>query len=145
MKFHPNATLARADRLCVYMYHSSDGDDTGPSSLCLPDWERRPNRSMTSEQVTRIDRMISTMMIHVMPAMCVSILLQSLGLVLTGHLRVCDAVRQNLRQVEEHTTPFVQHLDARLDLEILPHCLVQGQEHWLRVPEEVWCVQHVGC
>lgn len=74
-----------------------------------PRVERMPNRRNTSEHVTKIERIMRTMMIHVRPAtMFVSSSLKSsiftvLGITvqerLTGHLVIGNRVRQDLSKV----------------------------------------------
>lgn len=61
------------------------------------------------------------------------------------HLDVCNLVGEDLGEIEEDAAAFVEDLDARLDLEIFSHTLVEGVECWFGVPEELGGVEHVAC
>lgn len=60
-----------------------------------------------------------------------------------AHFGVGDGVGEDLGEVEEHAAPLVEHLDARVDLQVLPDGGVQGVEGGLRVPEEVGDVKDI--
>ena len=61
------------------------------------------------------------------------------------HFHVGDLVGEDFSEVEEDTAALVEDLDARFDLEVFAHALVEGVECWFRVPEEFGSVQHVAC
>ena len=60
------------------------------------------------------------------------------------HLLVGDAVAEDLGEVEEDATAFVEHLDPGLDLEVFPHGEVERVQGGFGFPEEVWDVEHVA-
>lgn len=62
-----------------------------------------------------------------------------------GHLDVRDLVRKDLSEVEEDAAALVQDLNARFDLEVFAHTLVEGVQGGLGVPEEFGGVEHVAC
>lgn len=55
-----------------------------------------------------------------------------------------DRVGEDLREVKEYSTSFVEDLDPRLDLEVFADGVVERVEGWFALPEEVGYVEHVG-
>jgi hypothetical protein len=62
-----------------------------------------------------------------------------------GHLDVSDLVGEDFGEVEEDAAALVQDLNARFDLEVFAHTLVEGVQGGLGVPEEFGGVEHVAC
>lgn len=61
----------------------------------------------------------------------------------TRGLAICDAVGEDLGEVEEDTAALVEDLDARFDFEVLADGDVERVEGWFAFPEEVWDVEDV--
>lgn len=61
------------------------------------------------------------------------------------HLRIGDTIREDLGEVEEDATPLVEDLDARFDLQVFAHGVVEGVQRGFGVPEEGRGVEDVGC
>lgn len=47
-----------------------------------------------------------------------------------AHFGVCNAVTENLRQLQEDPASFIKHLDARADLEVLAGGEVERVQGW---------------
>ena len=60
------------------------------------------------------------------------------------HLRVRNGVAEDLSEVKEDPAALVQDLDARFDLQILTHALIERVQGGFRVPEEVGGVKKVA-
>lgn len=125
-------------------------------SLALdPLFESRPKRRKTSEQVTKMERMMRMMIIQVRPVPGVSpsedsLTHRSVGYAtgraerrLTRHLVVSNGIRQYLCQVQEDSTSFVEDLYAWFDLEVFSDGMIKRMQCGFAVPEKVGDVKHI--
>jgi hypothetical protein len=124
-----------------------DGLTLEAPGFWLVPWSK-PKRRKTSEQVTRMEMMIRMMMIQVISCGNVSFRHRHpwgcVSLSLTRHLSIGNGVTENLGKIKKDLASLVEHLDARLDFQIFPHCLVKGMQRWLVGPKETRHVENVG-
>lgn len=127
------------------MLFATLNDDEPPGGPLFFEPLKRPKRKNTSEQVTKMDMMMRIMIIHVMsmkerwstPIMHVG------EVMLTGHFRVSDCIAQDFGQIKEDAAALIQHLNARLDLQVLPNCRVKWVKRGFTVPEKVWNIKNI--